>query len=102
MRDLQPTFGVQIYANATAWWNADMSVSFPEYQFSDRGHLWRVVALHVLEKIIALELSWKAASLPRLAKQATTPALSQRLVSPMLLSRSICVWIAQEVAHNLC
>lgn len=36
MCDLQSTFGVQIYANATAWWNAQMSVRFLEYHFDER------------------------------------------------------------------
>nr|CCA20993.1 conserved hypothetical protein [Albugo laibachii Nc14] len=36
MCDLQSTLGVQIYANATAWWNAEMSVRFLEYHFGER------------------------------------------------------------------
>lgn len=36
VRDLQSAFGVQIFANATAWWNTEMSVRFLEYHFGDR------------------------------------------------------------------
>nr|CCA20949.1 CENPB protein Homeodomainlike putative [Albugo laibachii Nc14] len=35
MCDRQSTFGVQIYANATAWWNAEMSVRFLKYHFGE-------------------------------------------------------------------
>nr|CCA17973.1 conserved hypothetical protein [Albugo laibachii Nc14] len=34
--DLQSTFGVPIYANATVWWNAEMSVRYLEYHFGER------------------------------------------------------------------
>nr|CCA17907.1 conserved hypothetical protein [Albugo laibachii Nc14] len=59
MYDLQSTFGVHIYANATAWWNAEMSVRFLEYQFGDRRErrvspillLWDDLSAHCSERV---------------------------------------------------
>nr|CCA25872.1 protein Y6B3B.8 putative [Albugo laibachii Nc14] len=47
MCDLQSTFAVQIYANSTAWWNAEMSVRFLEYHFGERRER-QVSPIHLL------------------------------------------------------
>nr|CCA27599.1 conserved hypothetical protein [Albugo laibachii Nc14] len=59
MCDLQSTFGVQIYADVTAWWNAEMSVRFLEYHFGERRErqvssillLWDEFSAHWSEQV---------------------------------------------------
>ncbi|KAJ0389071.1 hypothetical protein P43SY_010744 [Pythium insidiosum] len=36
IKDIQDAYGAQIYGNATAWWNSDLTIAWLKHFFGDR------------------------------------------------------------------
>jgi hypothetical protein len=45
VKALQEQTGCQVYGNATAWWNADISIRFLRFHFDDRDDMTKTILL---------------------------------------------------------